>query len=51
MIKRFKEPSSVYLDLLHDTNHIDSILDEGAKKILPIAKETLGKVKKSVGVI
>ena len=51
MIKRFKEPSSVYLDLLHDTNHIDSILDEGAKKILPIAKETLDKVKKSVGVI
>ena len=51
MIKRLKEPSSVYLDLLHDTRHIDSILDEGAKKISPLAKETLSSVKAAIGVI
>ncbi len=49
IIERLKPIQSRYEVLMEDSNHIDSVLLEGAEKIRPIAETVLGAVKSSVG--
>ena len=50
IVKRFEEPSRVYLELVKNPNKIDQILSEGADKVRPLAEEALKLVKTSIGI-
>jgi tryptophanyl-tRNA synthetase len=38
-----------YRDIMDETGHVARVLEEGAQRIAPIANDTVGKVKKAMG--
>jgi tryptophanyl-tRNA synthetase len=51
IIKGLKPVQDRYKELTSDPNRIDSLLDEGANRIEPLADKLLSKVKKKVGLV
>jgi tryptophanyl-tRNA synthetase len=48
--RRFEGPSRIYDELMADTSRIDAALAAGAERARVVAKATLGRVRKAVGI-